>query len=74
MPEVPAKEAAKTEPGGDEMNDDREREFWLQKRHALIIELDAIEERYLPDKRAETLAAREWLKAKKRNRIESTSV
>lgn len=54
------------------MNNDSDREFWLQKRHALIIELDAIEERYLPDKRAETLAAREWLKAQKRNRVEST--
>lgn len=54
------------------MTDDSERRFWLEKRHALIIELDAIEERYLPDKRAETLAAREWLKARKRERVEST--
>ncbi len=51
---------------------DREREFWIARRHALIIEIDAIEERWLPDKRAETLAAREWLKAQKRNRVEST--
>lgn len=54
--------------------EDREREFWIAKRHALIIEIDAIEERWLPDKRAETLAAREWLKSQKRNRIESTRV
>lgn len=56
------------------MTTDKEREYWIAKRHALIIELDAIEEHYLPDKRAETLAAREWLKSQKRNRIESTRV
>lgn len=55
-------------------NEDEDRKYALQKRHALIIELDALEERYLPDKRAETLAAREWLKSQKRNRIESTRV
>lgn len=73
MPEMPAQEVATAEPGAPDVTND-DREFWLQKRHALIIELDAIEERYLPDKRAETLAAREWLKAQKRNRVESTRV
>lgn len=53
------------------MNDDSERRFWLEKRHALIIELDAIEERWLPDKRAETLAAREWLRNRRKEKVES---
>lgn len=47
------------------------RRFWLEKRHALIIELDAIEECYLPDKRAETLAAREWLRNRRKEKVES---
>lgn len=47
-------------------SEEKDRAFWLEKRHALIIELDAIEERYLPDKRAETLAAREWLRSRRK--------
>jgi hypothetical protein len=49
------------------MADDRQ--FWLEMRRGLLMQLEAIEKWHLPDKHAETLEAREWLQAKREERI-----
>jgi len=50
------------------------REFWIGMRRGLLVQLEAIEKEHLPDKHAESLAARRWLEEtrQQRQRVEST--
>lgn len=56
------------------MNNDTEyadRQFWIDMRRGLLMLVDGIEKRYLVDKREESAAAREWLKARRTELAES---
>lgn len=46
-----------------------DRQFWLEQRRGLLMQLEAIEKKHLPDKHAETVAAREWLAARREERV-----
>jgi hypothetical protein len=56
------------------MTEDEERAYYLELRRGLLKQLEAIERFHLPEKYAETLAARKWLEEtrQQRQRVEST--
>ena len=45
------------------------REFYLDQRRGLLMQIASIEKTWLPDKYAETLAARRWLEETRSQRI-----
>ena len=49
---------------------DPQRAFWLRRRHAILIELEAIEKLYLPDKFYERMAMRQLFDEEKRRRTQ----